>query len=279
MSERKRNTKSAKQNTKGANILLGLRPRLSICFALFVFCFALFVLNQVSSSTQTTSAPNSPGAFSLSWRIWRRARLLHDRPAPCDEQTSRRFERFFGDAEDDELPVDAETSQYRVHRFAARHSCEDDPCAAELGKFHRGVLRLAIDVTPRAELHGQRLFVPPSRNDDGLETHLRSELNGHMTEAPHSQYGDRLPGPRAAVSKRVEGGDSRAHQRPRVYVRKPFRDQRQRSGGSDHVFGVAAVVRDAGNLKGDLAGNEVAATARIAAAAVSAMPADSDPLA
>ncbi len=76
MSERKRNTKSAKQNTKGANILLGLRPRLSICFALFVFCFALFVLNQVSSSTQTTSAPNSPGAFSLSWRIWRRARLL-----------------------------------------------------------------------------------------------------------------------------------------------------------------------------------------------------------
>ena len=82
---------------------------------------------------------------------------------------------------------------------------------------NRKVLRLAIDVTPRAELHGQRLFVPPSRNDDGLETHLRSELNGQMTEAPYSQYGDRIPGPRAAVSKRVEGGDSRAHQRPRVY--------------------------------------------------------------
>jgi len=69
MSERKRNTKSAKQNTKGANILLGLRPRLSICFVPFVFCFALFVLNQISSSTQSTSLPNTPGAFSLSWRI------------------------------------------------------------------------------------------------------------------------------------------------------------------------------------------------------------------
>src|SRR5215813_4672307 len=69
MSERKRNAKSAKQNTKGANILLGLRTHLSNCFAPFVFCFALFVLNQVSSSTQSTSLPNTPGAFSLSWRI------------------------------------------------------------------------------------------------------------------------------------------------------------------------------------------------------------------
>src|SRR5262245_5190566 len=100
-----------------------------------------------------------------------------------------------------------------------------------------------------------------------------------MTESSHTQYGDNLSGPRAAVAKRVEGGDTRAHQRSRVHGRKPLRDQRQRSGGSDHVFGVAAVVHDARNLKGDLAGDEVSATARIAAPAVSAVPANSDPLA
>ena len=83
MSERKWNTKSANQNTKGANILLGLRPHLSIRFAPFVFCFALFVLNQVSSSTQSTSLPNTPEAFSLFWRIC----VLND-PQACGRRNS-----------------------------------------------------------------------------------------------------------------------------------------------------------------------------------------------
>jgi hypothetical protein len=54
---------------------------------------------------------------------------------------------------------------------------------------------------------------------------------------------------------------------------------RQRSAGSDHVVGIAAVPGDAGNLRGDPAGEELAATAGVAVPAVPAMPADPDPLA
>src|SRR5918999_5394869 len=47
----------------------------------------------------------------------------------------------------------------------------------------------------------------------------------------------------------------------------------------NHVVGVAAIVRDTGHLGGDLAGDEVTASAGIAVATVSTMPADSNPLA
>src|SRR5208337_2314000 len=76
----------------------------------------------------------------------------------------------------------------------------------------------------------------------------------------------------------VEGGYARAHQRRCVHGGKLLRDQRQGGGVSDHEFGIAAVVRDAGYSKRYLAGNEVTATAGIAIPAVSAMPADPGPL-
>jgi hypothetical protein len=58
-----------------------------------------------------------------------------------------------------------------------------------------------------------------------------------------------------------------------------MRGARQRSGRSDHVFGVTAVVRDTGDLEGDLTGNKVTAATRIAVTTVTAVPADSDSLA
>ena len=54
---------------------------------------------------------------------------------------------------------------------------------------------------------------------------------------------------------------------------------RERGRGGDHVVGVAAVERDAGDLHAGLAGEEVAAAAVVAVAAVPGVPADADALA
>ena len=88
----------------------------------------------------------------------------------------------------------------------------------------------------------------------------------------------RSPGPRAAVAKTVERGDAGAHERRRIDGRKIVGHQRQRADGREHILGVAAIARDAGNLGGSLAGEEIAAAAVIAIAAESAVPADAHSL-
>src|SRR5204863_282114 len=80
-----------------------------------------------------------------------------------------------------------------------------------------------------------------------------------MAETADAEHGDDVTRPGAAVAKRIEGGDARAHQRRRLDGRQPVRDRSQRAGGRDQVVGIAAVVADAGNLERDLAGDEVAA--------------------
>ena len=60
------------------------------------------------------------------------------------------FERLGSSAKDDEPPVDAETAHDRAHGFAVGHGRDDDPGAAQLGQFGRGVLRLTVEVVPRA---------------------------------------------------------------------------------------------------------------------------------
>ena len=54
--------------------------------------------------------------------------------------------------------------------------------------------------------------------------------------------GDQITRPRSAVAERIERGDSRAHQRRRVYRCQSLRDQSQCAGGNGHIFGVAAIV-------------------------------------
>jgi hypothetical protein len=76
-------------------------------------------------------------------------------------------------------------------------------------------LRFAVNVVGRAEFLGQRFLVHPTRNGNGPKTHLRSELNAQVAETSYPKYGDKIAGPRAAVPQRVEGSDSRTHERSR----------------------------------------------------------------
>ena len=89
----------------------------------------------------------------------------------------------------------------------------------------------------------------------------------------------RSPGFGAAVAQRVEGGEAGAHQRRGVRGGQFRGHQRERGRRGDHVVGVAAVERDAGHLDSGLAGEEIAAAAGVAVAAVPRVPADADALA
>ncbi len=99
-----------------------------------------------------------------------------------------------------------------------------------------------------------------------------------MSEPADADDGDQIAGPRAAVAKTVEGGDAGAHERRRFDRRKFLGHQSQSADGREHVFGVAAIARDAGDVGGSLAGEELAAAAVVAIAAESAVPADADAL-
>ena len=112
---------------------------------------------------------------------------------------------------------------------------------------------------------------PPMRNIGGTSK--------ASAEPADPEYGHHVSGPRSAVAQGVEGGDPGAHQRAGLDRRERLGNQREGPGRSDHVVSVAAVVRDPGYLGGDLARHEVTATAGIAVAAVSSVPADGDPLA
>src|SRR6266542_1321414 len=128
----------------------------------------------------------------------------------------------------------------------------------------------------RAELARQSLLVLAARDRDGPKTHLCGELDAEMAEAAHAEHGDEVARARAAVAQRVVGRDARAEKRGRLYGRQGIGDPRQRDRGRDQEIGITAVVGDSGNLRRDLAGDEVPSPAGIAASAVPAVPADPD---
>jgi hypothetical protein len=68
---------------------------------------------------------------------------------------------------------------------------------------------MTVDVVAGAKLSGERFLIIPWRDGNGLEAHLRSELNSQVAETSHAEYGEKITGPRTAVAKRVEGGDPR----------------------------------------------------------------------
>src|SRR5262245_61874740 len=76
-----------------------------------------------------------------------------NRPASCNEPQWRHAERLRS-AEDRQRPPDAQPTQDRPHRFAARHGGEHHPCATYVDQFRRRILHLTVNVTPRAELPG-----------------------------------------------------------------------------------------------------------------------------
>ena len=111
-----------------------------------------------------------------------------------------------------------------------------------------------------------------------MKPHFGGELNRQVAESPYPKDSHDSTWESAAVPERVIGGDTGAHERRRLDGPKLSGDQCQSDGGSDHVVGVAAIVRDARDLRGDPARHEVTTTARITVATVSPMPADSHPL-
>ena len=100
---------------------------------------------------------------------------------------------------------------------------------------------------------------------------------GQPATVKDTENGDEVSDTGAAVAKRVEGGDPGTHERTSVDGGEFVGDRRESFKWNDDVFGVAAVVGDAGNLS-EATGDEIAATAGLAMAAVSAVPADADSL-
>ena len=99
-----------------------------------------------------------------------------------------------------------------------------------------------------------------------------------MTESADALHGDGLAHPRAAVAERVERRDARAEERRRVGCADCVGETRDGFVRHDHVFGVAAVVGDAGDLR-LFAVDEESLAARVADEIVPAVPAHADPVA
>ena len=106
---------------------------------------------------------------------------------------------------------------------------------------------MTIDVMSRPELSGQRFLVLPARDRNGFETHLRGELIPQMAETSDTEYGNEIARPRAAVAKRIESGDPAHISGPRLPL-KVLPGSCAMRRGHDHIFAVAAVVGDTGDL-------------------------------
>src|SRR5437879_11836519 len=98
-----------------------------------------------------------------------------------------------------------------------------------------------------------------------------------MAQAADPEHRDEIARPYTAVAQGIEGGDAGAKKRSGILGRQFVRDRRQRFERRDHVIGIAAIIADAGNLA-VRAGDEIAPAAGRAMTAMTAMPADADPL-
>src|SRR4029077_2289401 len=97
-------------------------------------------------------------------------------------------------------------------------------------------------------------------------------------EATDTLDGNEIGRQGAAVTQRVEGGDTRAKQRAGFRGVEALRHCGERFHGSDHVFLVAAIEGDSAYFRVAAIG-EISAAAREASAVLAAVPADADALA
>src|ERR1051325_11142477 len=99
-----------------------------------------------------------------------------------------------------------------------------------------------------------------------------------MTESANAEHSNYIATSRTAVSQRVEGRHTSAHQRCAINCREFIRHTRQRLSRSNHVFGVTTIERNSGGEQCLGARKKLAAPAVVAIAAVTTVPANADAL-
>ena len=127
----------------------------------------------------------------------------------------------------------------------------------------------------RAKLFRKRSLFLAARDSDDLEAHLGRELDAEVAEPADTQDRDHIARPSDGLAQCVEGRDARTQQRRGVDIGEVVGYAGEGLRGRDHVLGVSAVVSDARDLA-VLAGDEIAAAARLAGEVAAAEPADAD---
>src|SRR5579864_5550052 len=127
-----------------------------------------------------------------------------------------------------------------------------------------------------AKLFCERLFIFSARDGNGFKPHLSRKLNAQMAEPSESEDGDKVAGPRAAISQCIERGDPRAEERSRIRGGNRIGNPGQSRGGNKHEIGIAPVAGDTCDLPTFAAGHKIASAAGIAIAAMPAVPTYSD---
>jgi hypothetical protein len=99
-------------------------------------------------------------------------------------------------------------------------------------------------------------------------------LNTQVAKSADAEDGNKIARSRSTVAQGIKSRHACAHERRGIDRRKSVRDPSQRAGGHNDVFGISTIVCDTWDLERNLTGNKIAAPARIAVAAVAAVPAD-----
>src|SRR5207247_4552416 len=135
-----------------------------------------------------------------------------------------------------------------------------------------------VDVLVRAKFFGERSFVGTAADSDSLKSHAAGILNAEVAESADALNGNSISCAGVGVSERVENSNSGTEQRSSFWRGKICRDGGDGFGGRNHIFGVAAIEVDGGDLL-VFTVDEIATAASIANEAVSTVPTDPDALA
>src|SRR5580704_3078146 len=211
--------------------------------------------------------------------IFRRSRRPSGNCPLCADQLKRRDrEGLCARADGYQSSLHAQAVHQRAERFRVGRGCENCSGATFLGQLSSHVLRATIDVASSAQLQRKPLFILTASDRDYVVTKLGCELYAQVPESADTLDGDEVAGSGAAVPERIEGRDTGAHQRRGLFGPQRVGNMCEGLDRRNHVWSVAAVVADSGDLE-KAAIYKIAAPARIASKAVSTVPSDADSIA
>src|SRR5215467_1051438 len=128
------------------------------------------------------------------------------------------------------------------------------------------------------EFLGEIAVFRPAANRNDAITKLVGPLNAEVAETANALHSDKFPWSRAAVTQCVEGSDAGTEKRTGFCKIEAVWNRGKPLRGREHIFLIAAVEMDAGDLFIG-AGDEIAFAAGRAGEVMSAVPADTDTLA